>query len=128
MSSRAHRIALAALEAGHTVAWTCAATTLPRRTVHQLAERAGLAWHQDSDTFRNPNHHAIRHDVADLVQMLAPLVDGIGDEHERRVIRREAALIMQRIDRALYQPPCTTSPTTSPTTRAKRRGPRKATP
>ena len=103
---RAEQLAVKLLEYGHTVAWTCDATTLPRRTVHRAAYGAGLTWHEASDTFRGAAPQPS--DVRSLIAGMTAALDRVEAGEERRVLRREFARYVQRLDRALY--PTTTDP------------------
>lgn len=115
---RAEALAVQLLEYGHTVAWVCDATNLPRRHVHRIAEHAGFVWRQDGDTMRRPGPKQPK-PVKALIEELGQLIDSVPDPKERYSIRRAAAVLVQRLDRELY--PTTTDPQAAPARR--RRGP-----
>jgi hypothetical protein len=116
---RADALAVQLLTYGHTVAWVCDATTLPRRAVHRAGYAAGLTWHEESDTFRGRREQTP--EVRALVAGMTAALDSVPDGSERRVLRREFARWAQRLDRALY--PTTTDPlaTTDPAPPAPKR-------
>lgn len=121
--SRADTLALELLRYGHTVAWTCDATTLPRHRVHTVAGRAGLTWHQDSDTMRDPQNRRQAPEVAELVDDLTAVLEQIPDARERRHLRHLAAVLTMRLDRAVYAAAKSATETT-PAPAKQRRAPK----
>lgn len=100
---RAEALAVQLLDYGHTVEWTCNATTLPRHTVHRLAGRNGFTWHETSDTMRR-NAPEQTKAVRELIAGFTELLDTVTDAGERRRLRADLARWVARLERELYAP------------------------